>query len=173
MREETELNLQEHEGKEYVMDPPNINKEQKKLAKVRGFERKKRMKTGDWMSYEEAKALVQMKGINSVVQFSEWSKSEDRPFNFPSLPPSVYKRDWVGWGEFLGTGRVVSKEWMSYEEAKSFIQGEGITSESVYRRWKKAGHRPPNFPAHPERVYKEKWVSWGDFFRSGRVASKE
>ncbi|MDE0092172.1 MAG: hypothetical protein OXN83_02665, partial [Oligoflexia bacterium] len=60
-----------------------------------------------------------------------------------------------------------------YEEAKALIQNEGVISESAYRRWKKAGHRPPDFPAHPDRVYKEKWISWGEFFGTSRVASKE
>ena len=121
----------------------------------------------NWMSYESAKKLIQSLGITTTRQFNEWSK-KNRPPDFPSNPYSAYKKEWRGWGDFLGTGRIITKNWMSYEEAKAFIQSEGITSESSYRRWRKKGLRPLNFPANPDRGYKEHWRGWREFLGTNK-----
>ena len=40
--------------------------------------------------------------IKTYNQFQEWSRSEQRPDDFPSDPATVYKEKWVNWKEFLG-----------------------------------------------------------------------
>ncbi|MCZ0932991.1 MAG: hypothetical protein OXJ52_07555 [Oligoflexia bacterium] len=138
------------------------NRTEKISGKRNSFQRRNRAKNNNWMSYEEAKKLIQSLKITTALQFYEWSK-ENRPSNFPSSPYSVYKKEWRGWGDFLGTGRIVTKHWMSYEEAKALIQSEGVISEPAYRKWRKAGRRPPDFPVNPDRIYKEDWQSWPEF----------
>ena len=152
-----------------------IDSEQKTVDKI--FERKNKLsnkkrdyqtynkngKNKKWMSYDEAKVFIRSKGIASAEQFYNWNRKGERPFNLPSNPKSVYK-EWKGWGEFLGTGKLaVRLDWMDYEEAKAFIQKEKVLSFSAYRQWKKEGRRPPNFPAHPDRKYKEEWEGWEKF----------
>ena len=58
----------------------------------------------------------------------------------------------------------VEDKWMSFAEAQIFMQEQEVTTEPEFRKWKKAGNRPPNFPSHPDRKYKEEWVSWPHFF---------
>ena len=117
-----------------------------------------------WISYEQAKEFIKEQDIKTAIQFYKWSTTEKRPSNFPSHPHVIYP-EWRGWREFLG---VFKGEWMSYEEAKAFIQAEGITSMTAFRKWKREGHRPSNFPSNPERKYKEEWTGWGDFLGTGR-----
>ena len=123
------------------------------------FSSQKKEERDRWMSYEEARNLMKLENISSSAQFREWkSQPGRRPVNFPSDPSRIYKENWKSWKEFFG------KEWMSYEEAKTFIQNEGIHLESEFRKWKKKGFRPSNFPAKPERVYKKYWNGWKEFF---------
>ena len=117
-----------------------------------------------WISYEQAKDFIREQGVKTASQFYKWSITEKRPSNFPSQPSIVYK-EWSSWGDFLGNFEI---KWMSYEEAKAFIQAEGITSMTAFRRWKREGYRPFNFPSNPERKYKKKWIGWGNFLGTGR-----
>ena len=148
-----------------------LNRQRKKSVKDSSLQKNNRTRNNNWMSYKEAKEFIRALRITSTVQFNKWSRSKNRPFNFPSSPYSVYKKEWQGWRSFLGSGRIIVKNWMSYEEAKTFIQNEKVDSETTYRKWKKEGKRPINFPAHPDRKYKEHWKGWGEFL--GNVKKKK
>ena len=126
-----------------------------------------------WMSFEEAQALIQKVGLTSLIQFQQWSKSGERPKDFPSNPSIIYKEEWTGWGDFLGTGNIApsrKKEFMSFEEAKVFIRNEGIQSSVEFNKWKREGKRPEDFPSNPNIIYKENWTGWRDFLGTGSMA---
>ena len=70
-------------------------------------------------------------------------------------------------GYFLGIGQMkVSSNWMSYQEAKAFIQNEGVSSITAYRQWRREGRKPINFPSNPDRKYKEEWEGWSKFLKN-------
>ena len=125
-----------------------------------------------WRTFQNAKALMRELGIKTFNQFREWSRSEKRPDDFPSNPAKVYKEKWVNWGEFLGTGNVHRKIFRSYESAKALMKELGIKTFNQFREWSRSEQRPDDFPATPARVYKEKWVNWGEFLGTGNVHSK-
>jgi transcriptional regulator of met regulon len=127
-----------------------------------------RVSKKDFTSYAEAQKLMRELGISSQAQFNEWSKSGKRPGNFPGSPPVVYTAEWQGWGEFLGTGRVSAKDFMSYADAKKMMRELGISSSTHFREWSKSGKRPGNFPGNPPVVYKTEWQGWGEFLGTGR-----
>ena len=137
--------------------------------------------TGQWMSYEEARRYIQGETIertpiNDVAKFQKWSKSGKRPSNFPSDPFRFYAgKGWVDWFHFLGkTPRNPTGQWMSYEEARRYIQGETIEGTPInvvakFKQWSQSGKRPSNFPAHPWTVYAGKgWVDWFHFLGTPR-----
>ena len=129
-----------------------------------------------WVSYEEAMSYIQGEtiegtAINGAAKFQKWSKSGKRPSNFPSNPWIVYAgKGWVDWFHFLGkTPGTPTHQWMSYEEAMSYIQGETIEGSPIntgarFKQWSKSGKRPSNFPSNPWIVYAGKgWVDWFHF----------
>ena len=122
-----------------------------------------RVKKKKWMSFKEAQVVVQKAGIKTVAELREWIKAGKKPLNFPSDPYRIYKEEWVSWYHFLGTEGMRGKDWMSYAEAQVVVQEAGIQSVSQFKKWKKAGNRPSNFPSNPHRIYKEEWVSWYHF----------
>ena len=125
----------------------------------------------DFMSYKEAKSLVQELGLKSSLEFREWSRS--RPGNFPSDPSMAYKGEWESWGAFFGTGNSYTKDFMSYEEAKSLVRELGLKSSGEFREWSRSGERPWNFPSDPSMAYKGEWESWGAFFGTGNSYTKD
>ena len=129
----------------------------------------------EWMSFEKAKAFIQRQGLQNSTEFQAWSKSGKRPKNFPSNPNTVYRSNWTNWRDFLGTGNVSTnkREWMSFEEAKAFIQRQGITNQSEFHLWSKSGKRPKNFPSNPSLIYRNEWTNWGDFLGTGNVSTSK
>ena len=126
-----------------------------------------------WMSFEEAKAFIRSEGIQTSIEFEEWKRSGKRPEDFPSNPDKIYKKEWISWGDFFGTGSIAhrKKEFMSFEEAKAFIRNEGIQTSAEFEAWKRSGKRPEDFPSNPHRTYKEEWTGWVDFLGTENALS--
>jgi superfamily II DNA or RNA helicase len=74
-----------------------------------------------FLEFEEAKKLVQAKGINTSREFFDWVKSDQRPANFPSNPDKYYKdKGWKGYGDFLGTGNTFpGGKWQREEDPET------------------------------------------------------
>jgi len=115
----------------------------------------------DFLSYKEAQKIAQQVGIKTYREYRNW---KERPSNIPSTPNTVYKNEWNGWGEFLGT------DFLSYKEAQKIAQQVGIKSKTEYRNWKE---RPSNIPSTPNTVYKNEWNGWGEFLGTGFLSYKE
>ena len=130
----------------------------------------------EWMSFDQAKTFIQRQGIRTSIEFQKWKKAGKRPKDFPSNPNTIYKEEWKGWRDFLGTGNISTRkrkkrEWMSFDEAKIFIQRQGIKTHKQFQKWKQAGKRPEHFPSTPEQTYKDKWKGWGDFLGTGNIST--
>ena len=125
-----------------------------------------------WRSYESAKQHVQSLGIKTSRQFQKWSRSGQRPEDFPSNPRNTYKSEWKSWGEFLGTSNVHKKDVRSYESAKQYVQDQGIKTRNQFREWAQSDDRPADIPLRPDYVYRLKWISWSEFLGTGRGSKK-
>ena len=124
-------------------------------------------------SFTEAKELIQELHIASVPEWNQFSKSPYRPKDIPSNPHLIYKSEWKGWGEFLGTGRIAPSEavFRSYIDAKTFIQGIGLNSSTEWREFCKSGKKPQDIPSAPDRIYGDIWEGWGEFLGTGSIAN--
>ena len=128
----------------------------------------------EWMSFHDAKALMQSQGIKTNREFIKWKKDGKRPESFPSNPNQVYTNEWRGWGDFLSTKNISTgrkKEWMSFHDAKALMQSQGIRTREQFKEWSKSEQRPKNFPSNPQNIYKNKWRGWGDFLGTGNTIS--
>ena len=129
-------------------------------------------------SYSEVKEWVNINlTIKSKNEWYDYIKDNILPDFIPSNPREVYlNRGWLGWGDFLGTGRVWDNlvEYLTYEEAKIVIKNMCINSGEEYKKLAKSGEIPPNIPNRPERYYKKRgWLGWGDFLGTGRVSNNK
>ncbi len=116
-----------------------------------------------FISFDEAKNLIKNKFIR-VKDFQVWAASDQRPIDFPSTPPSTFSKEWKGWGDFLGTGTVASKnlEFYSYLEARNIISKMKFSGKEAYQKYHTA-NKPNKIPYKPERTYKNEWIGWKDF----------
>jgi hypothetical protein len=74
--------------------------------------------------FEESKRFVRKLGLKNQNEWREYSKSTDKPLDIPADPSAVYKEDWKGMGDWLGTEFIAPQNriYKSFDEAKKFVQ---------------------------------------------------
>jgi superfamily II DNA or RNA helicase len=130
----------------------------------------------EYRTFLEARAYAQSLGFKNREDWETWRISEKRPSDIPALPREVYPNEWLGWGDFLGTGNLAPKnmKFMSYEDAKRHVRILNFKTRSEWNQWAKSNNRPKNIPRVPERTYADAgWVSYGDFLGAEIVANQD
>jgi len=115
-----------------------------------------------FLSFEEARSIVQNLNIKSVKDFHRLK--EARPSGVPSEPNLTYrKKGWVSWGDFLGTNKIQSKKavFVSCDECKKWMIDNGIKSGEDWKSKRK--NKPIFIPSHPNKIYKSEWPGWKKF----------
>ena len=63
--------------------------------------------------------------------------------------------------------------WMSFSEARSYIQSFGLQSQKDFHDGIKSKKFALNIPSNPDKNYQNSgWVSWGDWLGTGSVATR-
>jgi len=123
-----------------------------------------------FISYNDAKKIIQKLNIKSQRHWIKIYHKEIKKYNIPSSPNYTYK-DWVSWGDFLGTGRIqdnkISLNYLTYTESKKWINDNiSIKSQKEWILNVKENKIPIFIPNHPELYYYKKnrgWGGWKDF----------
>lgn len=141
-----------------------------------------------YRSYEDAKNFVHALGLKSKDDWTDYTKGKllhlsPLPKDIPASPPRTYQRSeygnaWIGWGDFLGTGKMSnqdkSKNRMSYQEAHTFATALNLKTAKDWVRYINGEfqHLPPlpeNMPRKPDQAYDE-WVDWPTFLGNHEVS---
>jgi len=120
-------------------------------------------RTGNFMSYQEAKTIVHTYGLKSVVEWRRFCAEGKKPKRIPATPAGHYKdKGWVSWGDFLGTNRIArgKVKWRSFKKARSFARSLGLTT---YKEWTNFADLPSDVPRNPDSVYKRDWKGREDW----------
>jgi hypothetical protein len=64
-----------------------------------------------------------------------------------------------------------SDKWMTFEEAKEFIQSQGVQSRQQYIDWWD-DNKPKSLSKYPQRVYTDEWEGWNDFLGTNNEFNK-
>ncbi len=137
-----------------------------------------------YKSFLEAKKYIQSKKFKNRGEFICWAKSNKKPKDIPSSVHSVYKKEWKGWGDFLGTNHFSphqrSKGFWSYKKARAYVRKLKLGSKKEFELWAKGEicHGQvllPKFPTgkvpfDPYAVYKKEWKGYRDFLDSKHLA---
>ena len=128
----------------------------------------------EYRPFEEARAFAQSLSLASQKEWYEYARSEDKPFDIPTVPYQVYKdKGWAGMGDWLGTGRFCGP-WRPFEEARAFVQSLNLSSEKEWRAYTKSDDKPDDIPVGPVRVYKDKgWAGMGDWLGTGTIKTQD
>jgi hypothetical protein len=111
------------------------------------------------LPFKKVRAHARSLRVNGRKQWDEWRIS-NRPSGIPSNPQLAYKDEWIGWGDFLGTGNVHRKDFLSYEKACAYVRSSGVRGRTGWLKLK----RPSTLPSNPDKYYKEEWIGWREFF---------
>ena len=117
-----------------------------------------------FLPFEEAKSYMRSLRLKNQREFNEWKKSLARPSNIPTNPYAVYKGEFKGLNDYLGTTPTShGMDFLSFKECVDFVRGLGLASQEDFLKWARSGNRPSNVPASPYKVYEKEWRGYGHF----------
>ena len=140
---------------------------------------------GDWtgtgkvrhtkfLPLEEAREYVHSLKLKGLKDWWVYCKSGKRPANIPASPHEAYKKDWQGWGDFLGTGKMIRKrqkkelQYLPYEKARQYVRTLNIKGQKEWIKYVKSGEKPANIPSAPYQYYDE-WKGYADWLGTKRI----
>ena len=125
-----------------------------------------------YLPFSKARTFIHSLSIQNSFQWRDYCKSGKKPADIPANPPQVYKKEWNGWRDWLGgEPRVYRGKWRSFEDARKFVHTLKFSGQDAWREYTKSGKKPADIPVVPSKSYKDKWISWGDWFGTGFVAT--
>ena len=116
--------------------------------------------TGNFRSFEDARAYVHKLGLMSQKEWKAWRRSGARPHDIPSVPETHYASSgWLSYGDFLGyaVGKEVQfrprTNFRSFEDARAYVHTLGLMSSKEWEAWSASRARPYDIPSDPDRKY--------------------
>jgi len=131
------------------------------------------LKRKKFITYNDARNLLKTYKLNNYKEFSKWvSKNMDK--NIPSRPEQIYLKDWISWGDFLSSGKISNskKIFKSYNDCVLFLKEIELSGHNSFIEWFSL-IKPIDIPSNPHIIYKEKWVSWGEFLSTGNICNSK
>ncbi|CAN5515657.1 hypothetical protein BH18THE2_BH18THE2_22250 [soil metagenome] len=141
---------------------------------------------GDWLGattfgeikylpFTQAREVVRKLGLKSVKEWEQYCKSASKRQDIPWKADRKYKKEWISWGDWLGTGRIAdqNKIYRAFEEAKEFVNALKFRSGEEWKRYCKSGKKPDDIPASPSGTYGNKWKGMGDWLGTWTIANKK
>jgi superfamily II DNA or RNA helicase len=140
----------------------------------------------NWRKFDDAREFVRALGLNSHVEWWQWTTGRLRRPNLPDLPPdipagpdSVYPEEWKNWADWLGHSRRIGG-WRSFKDARKYARSLKLRSHKEWtaltrdRTHANAHKLPDDIPSYPNNVYEE-WIGWWEWLgtpnRRGRWQS--
>lgn len=119
--------------------------------------------------FSEAREYVRALKLKNVTEWREYYRSGKKPDDIPSTPDKIYKKEWKGYGDWLGTGRLATKdlEFLPFEEARQIARSLKFKNNEEYKEYCRSKNR--QLPMVPNLVYEKKWKGWGDFLGTGNI----
>ena len=89
---------------------------------------------GDWLGtnfeywdFKKARKFVQKLNLKSSAEWhlycqNKHKKFKIKPLELPGHPNRIYKDEWKGMGDWLGTGKLAQGNWRPFEEARAYVQ---------------------------------------------------
>jgi len=125
----------------------------------------------DYLTFNEARTYVRNLRLKNFEEWKNYYQKKieglEKPENIPWNPQSVYKDEWQGARDWIGT------DWMDFEEAREFIRSLNLSGQNEWKLYSKGeleGYelKPQNIPSDPKRVYPDKWIDLGDWLGTER-----
>ena len=67
----------------------------------------------------------------------------------------------------------ISRRHNSFVKVRKFVHSLNLKSQNEWYAYCKSGKKPENIPSTPNRIYKDEWVSWGDFLGTNYIQQQK
>jgi hypothetical protein len=135
---------------------------------------------GDWLGtgriadrlrqyrdFTQARQFVRSVGLKSAQEWRDYCRSGNKPEDIPSLPEKTYSENgWKDYGDWLGTNTVATRSriYRPFKEARAFVHGLGLRSESEWRAYCNSGNKPSDIPRAVATIYaNDGWRGMSDW----------
>lgn len=136
----------------------------------------------DFVSFEEAKALIEPLNFTSIKDFDErYYDLFKRPFKVPKQPDKVYSTEWKGWKDFLQYEKADhydinllhghrafhheqfrQRKFRPFIDAVKFATTLKLRDYHDYIGWLRS-YEHGDMPFRPDLFYKDEWQGWKVF----------
>ena len=116
----------------------------------------------EYRSFKQARKFVRSLKLTGQNGWNIYRKSGKRPIDIPSAPNKTYKKEWIDWGDWLGTGNKHPRdmEFLSFIKSRKIVRAiakkYNLQTKEDFINAKKRGLIPDNIPASPWLVYSKK-----------------
>jgi Hypothetical methyltransferase/Helicase conserved C-terminal domain/Type III restriction enzyme, res subunit/Integrase repeat unit len=125
-----------------------------------------------WRPFLDARAFVHTLGLKSSAEWNSYCKSRKKPSDIPSAPHHIYRTEFKGMGDWLGTGTIAPRDrhhqYRPFAEARAFVHGLNLKNNAEWRDYCRSGRKPTDIPVNPDRAYGSKFQGFGDWLGTGR-----
>lgn len=118
--------------------------------------------SGEYLAFEEARAIVRKRRLPTQKAYQDWAKSSDRPQGIPAGPYTIYRQYWISWADWLGTRG--ADGYRPFGQARDYARSKGFTSRKQWSVHTESLEFPFDLPVYPEHAYRDSgWVDWPDW----------
>lgn len=124
-----------------------------------------------FLPFTEARAYIYTLGLKTYVEWRGYCKSGEKPENIPTNPNVVYRDEFEGWGDWLGTQHIANqkRQYRPFAEARAFVHTLDLKNRAQWMAYCASGKKPGDIPTNPRSTYKGHFKSLGDWLGTGFV----
>ena len=129
----------------------------------------------EFRPFEDARKFVCSLNLKSDAEWKQYCKSGKKPNDIPAAPQQVYKKEYKGLGDWLGTGTIApfNKKYRPFEDTRKFVRSLGVETETEWHNWCKTHQKPDDISLSLHKTYKNKgWKGWRNFLGPRRARWK-
>ena len=160
-----------NEGFEFILKAPtNPTYDQSEFAKHLSVRVWSKLAKLSWMPFDEARAFARSLKLTSFPDWREYCKNGMNglpvlPDDIPKTPNKIYRdKGWLGFGDWLGTARIASFNYRTFNDARKFAQSLNLNNFGEWKKLCEDGQIPNDIPLNPQTSYLKKgWVDKDDW----------
>src|ERR1051325_10591863 len=91
--------------------------------------------------FADAREYVRKLKLKKPAEWREYSKSRKKPQDIPIYPEVVYRKEWKGWGDWLGIDYIspTNRKYRSFKDAREFVHTLGLKNSHEWQQYVKSG----------------------------------
>lgn len=125
-----------------------------------------------FLPFVPARTFVRSLKLKNATEWRTYCKSTERPSFIPTHPQDIYREEFQGLGDWLGSETISNRDrdYLPFRDARTFVHSLTIKSRKEWITYCTSGSKPHALPSHPDNVYQE-FTTWGDWLGTGRIAT--